>query len=91
MTCSPDTLAPDPNKQHKISVSFMLDAIKDPFESFTMGILSSLMVVGPNSPFYQALIESNIGSQYSPICGCDLNTKNPSFGVGLQVGNTFVR
>ena len=85
MTCSPDTLAPDPTKQHKISVSYMLDTIKVPLESFTIGILSSLLVIGPNSPFYQALIESNIGSQYAPVCGSDLNTKNPSFGVGLQV------
>ena len=42
---------------------------EDPFEAFTLGLISALLVSGPNSPFYQALIESNIGSDYSPVVG----------------------
>lgn len=84
MSCQPDQLAPDPEKQCTVSVSYMLDAINDPFQSFTMGILSTLLVSGPNSPFFQSLIEPNIGSEYSPVTGIDSSTKNPGFGIGLQ-------
>lgn len=38
----------------------------DAFEGLTNSIISSLLVDGPTSPFYQALIEPNIGSDYSP-------------------------
>ena len=41
----------------------------DAFEGFTNSILSSLLVDGPTSPLYQALIEPNIGSDYSPATG----------------------
>jgi len=84
LTAPPDAMAPDPNKQTIVSVSYMLDCLEDPFEQFTLGILSSLLTAGPNSPFYQALIEPNIGSDYSPVCGMETSTKNPSFSVGLQ-------
>jgi len=49
-----------------------------------MGILSTLLVSGPNSPFYQALIKPNIGAGYAPIVGVDTSTKDATFGVGLQ-------
>lgn len=84
ITCPPDPLAADPNKQTIISVSYMLNYIDDPFEYFVLGMLSALLVSGPNSPFYQALIEPNIGSDYSPVVGVDTHTKNPTFAVGLQ-------
>jgi Zn-dependent M16 (insulinase) family peptidase len=41
----------------------------DAFEGLTNSIISSLLVDGPTSPFYQALIEPNIGSDYSPATG----------------------
>lgn len=59
-----------------------------------MGIVSSLLLHGPNSPLYQALIASNIGLDYSPGTGYEswrLFTledihfrKESSFGVGLS-------
>lgn len=44
-------------------------SITDTFESFTLNLLSSLLVSGPNSPFYKALIESGLGTDFSPDVG----------------------
>ena len=46
-----------------------LHSITDPFENFTLGLLSSLLVDGEKSPFYQSLLESNIGSDFAPEHG----------------------
>eukprot|EP00794_Sanderia_malayensis_P000544 gene544-1199_t len=84
MSCPPDTLAADASKQTTITVGYMLESTDDPFDVFTMGILSSLLASGPNSPFYQALIKPNIGSGYAPVVGVDGSTRNPTFAIGLQ-------
>lgn len=44
-------------------------SITDTFEGFTLSLLSSLMVSGPNSPFYKSLIEPKIGSDFSSVVG----------------------
>ncbi|KAJ8268679.1 hypothetical protein COCON_G00138510 [Conger conger] len=84
VTCGPDALAPDPAKQNTLCVSYLLGDITDTFEAFTLNLLSSLMVSGPNSPFYKALIEPKIGSDFSSVVGYDGNTKEASFTIGLQ-------
>lgn len=48
---------------------FFFFSITDTFENFTLNLLSSLLVDGPNSPFYKALIEANIGTDFSPDVG----------------------
>lgn len=47
-----------------------LRSITDTFESFTLSLLSSLMISGPNAPFYKALIEPKIGTDFSSVVGC---------------------
>ncbi|KAG7276066.1 hypothetical protein CRUP_020588 [Coryphaenoides rupestris] len=37
--------------------------------AFTLNLLSSLMVSGPSSPFYRALLEPKIGSDFSSVVG----------------------
>lgn len=49
--------------------SFFFFSITDTFETFTLSLLSSLLVDGPNSPFYKALIESGVGTDFSPAAG----------------------
>lgn len=44
-------------------------SVCDTYESSVLSLLSSLLVSGENSPFYQSLIESNIGSGYAPTTG----------------------
>jgi len=45
------------------------DSITDVNESCALSILSSLLVDGEKSPFYQSLLESGIGSDYAPTTG----------------------
>ncbi|XP_019363723.1 PREDICTED: presequence protease, mitochondrial [Gavialis gangeticus] len=84
VTCGSDSFASDPTKQTTVSVSFLLSDITDSFENFTLNLLSSLLVGGPNSPFYKALIEANIGTDFSPDVGFNGYTKEAYFSVGLQ-------
>uniref|UniRef100_A0A8I6AJT9 Pitrilysin metalloproteinase 1 n=1 Tax=Rattus norvegicus TaxID=10116 RepID=A0A8I6AJT9_RAT len=69
ITCGPDSLATDATKQTTVSVSFLLPDITNTFEAFTLNLLSSLLISGPNSPFYKALIESGLGTDFSPDVG----------------------
>ncbi|XP_067108904.1 presequence protease, mitochondrial isoform X1 [Osmerus mordax] len=84
VTCSPDAMAPDPAKQNTMCMSYLLGDITDTFEAFTLSLLSSLMISGPNSPFYKALLEPNIGTDFSSVVGYDGSTKEASFSIGLQ-------
>ncbi|CAM4587891.1 unnamed protein product [Leuciscus chuanchicus] len=84
VTCGPDALVPDPMKQNTLCMSYLLGDITDTFEAFTLSLLSSLMISGPNSPFYKALIEPSIGSDFSSSVGFDGSTRQASFTIGLQ-------
>ncbi|XP_056375480.1 presequence protease, mitochondrial [Hyla sarda] len=84
ITCGVDTFASDPAKQTMVSMSFLLSDITDSFESFTLSLLSSLLVDGPNSPFYKALIEANLGTDFSPDTGFNNYTRDTYFSIGLQ-------
>lgn len=84
VTCCPDALAPDQSRQNTLCVSFLLGDITDTFENFTLSLLSSLMISGPNAPFYKALIEPKIGTDFSSVVGYDGSTKEASFSIGLQ-------
>lgn len=85
ITCPPDPLSASPDKQTTTSVSFMLPVLTSNFEElFALQILSTLLIDGPNAPFYKNLIESGLGSDYSPSTGLGNYTKQPYFSVGLQ-------
>ncbi|KAM8804240.1 presequence protease, mitochondrial [Rhynchonycteris naso] len=84
ITCAPDSLAASSSKQTTVSVGFLLPDITDTFEAFTLSLLSSLLIGGPNSPFYKALIESGLGTDFSPDAGYNGYTREAYFSVGLQ-------
>ncbi|KAJ6615443.1 hypothetical protein lerEdw1_015126, partial [Lerista edwardsae] len=84
VTCGRDSFATDPKKQTMVSVSYLLSDITDTFETFTLNLLSSLLVGGPNSPFYKALIEAGLGTDFSPDVGFNGSTREAFFSVGLQ-------
>jgi Zn-dependent M16 (insulinase) family peptidase len=44
-------------------------SITDVEEGTTLNIISNLLTDGETSPFYQALLEANIGSDYAPVVG----------------------
>nr|XP_056713996.1 presequence protease, mitochondrial [Euleptes europaea] len=84
VTCGADSFATDPKKQTMVSVSYLLANVTDNFETFTLNLLSSLLVGGPNSPFYKALIEAGLGTDFSPDVGFNGSTREAYFSVGLQ-------
>jgi len=47
----------------------ILSRSSDLYETFTAGVLCALLMDGPASPLYKALIESGLGSTYSPQSG----------------------
>lgn len=77
------TLA-DPERQTKIAVAWLTNKITETYENISMQILSMLLTAGPTSPFYKALIASNIGLTYSPGTGFDPSVRETSFSVGLS-------
>ncbi|KAL3208303.1 hypothetical protein MRX96_039192, partial [Rhipicephalus microplus] len=84
MTCVPDPLAANPEKQSTVAVTYAMNDATDTRESFAMSILSHLLVNGPNSPFYRNLLQAGIGADYTPSLGYDANLKEAFFSVGLH-------
>ncbi|KAI5290770.1 Mitochondrial presequence protease, partial [Ascosphaera atra] len=78
-----DTFA-SPDKQVKASVSWLAGDSADVVESFALGIVSSLLLDGYGSPFYKELIESGLGSTFTPNTGLDTSAKIPIFSVGVN-------
>ena len=48
---------------------------KDAFETFSMRLLGYLLLDGHASPMYKALIDTNLGSEFSPNTGYDNSTR----------------
>ncbi|KAJ9300935.1 hypothetical protein DTO271G3_2099 [Paecilomyces variotii] len=72
------------DKQHKTSTSWLMGDSTDVVQTFSLGILSSLLLDGYGSPLYRALIESELGSQFTPNTGLDASGKIPIFSVGVS-------
>eukprot|EP01135_Chromosphaera_perkinsii_P001754 Nk52_evm23s210 gene=Nk52_evmTU23s210 len=83
-TMPPDQFAADPSAQTKLAISFLCNDVNDQFETVSMKLLSQLLIDGPTSPFYKALVESNLGSDYVAGSGYDSHCKEGSFTIGLQ-------
>ncbi|KAI0431848.1 Metalloenzyme, LuxS/M16 peptidase-like protein [Xylaria sp. FL1042] len=77
-----DPLA-DPDKQYKTSVSWIAGDTRDVVESFSVALLSSLLMDGYGSPLYKGLIESGLGTDFSPNAGYDGSAATGIFSVGL--------
>ena len=72
------------NMQHKVSTSWILGDMSDVHKAFALNILSSLLLNGYGSPLYRALIESELGPDFSPNTGLDNAGKTGMFSVGLN-------
>lgn len=81
--CQPDPMG-DPERQGKLSVSFITNEPNDHYSCFVMKILSYLLVDGQASPMFKALIDTNLGSDFTANTGYDSSTLPTSFSVGLQ-------
>eukprot|EP01128_Nolandella_sp_AFSM9_P002101 TRINITY_DN1248_c0_g1_i1.p1 TRINITY_DN1248_c0_g1~~TRINITY_DN1248_c0_g1_i1.p1 ORF type:complete len:737 (+),score=104.84 TRINITY_DN1248_c0_g1_i1:919-3129(+) len=80
----PSTMTATPEKDCKLSVSYLLGRSDDVVTTTSLSLLSSLLMSGPNSPMYQALIESNLGNNWSPGSGYESSLRETSFSIGLQ-------
>jgi presequence protease len=54
------------------------------YESFALTVLSSILLNGPNAPFYKAIIEEGIAPNFCPGSGYDSTTRQPTFTIGVQ-------
>ena len=78
-----DTMQP-PDRQSKSSISWMGCSPSDIVETFSVGIMMSLLMNGYGSPLYQGLIESGLGTNFSPNSGYDSSTSVGVLSVGLD-------
>jgi presequence protease len=72
------------DRQYKTSNSWLMGDSTDIVETFSTGILSSLLLDGYGSPMYRALIETELGSSFTPNTGLDTSAKKPIFSVGVN-------
>lgn len=73
----------DANKQFKTSVSWVLGETSDIVESFSLNLISSLLMDGYGSPLYKGLIDSGLGIDWTPNTGYDNSNSLGIFSVGL--------
>jgi presequence protease len=78
-----DTMQP-PDRQVKSSVTWMGCAPDDIVESFSVSIMMALLMNGYGSPLYQGLIESGLGTNFSPNTGYDSAAKVGTLTIGLD-------
>lgn len=73
----------DPDRQYKTSVSWITGDTTDVLESFSIALLSTLLMDGYGSPLYRGLIEAGMGADWSPNAGYDSSAKRGIFSIGL--------
>lgn len=72
-----------PDRQYKTSVSWITGNTSDILESFSLALLSTLLMDGYGSPLYRGLIEAGLGTDFSPNVGYDGSAKRGIFSIGL--------
>lgn len=73
----------DADRQFKTSVSWITGDTTDVLESFSIALLSNLLMDGYGSPLYRGLIEAGMGADWSPNAGYDSSAKRGIFSIGL--------
>lgn len=73
----------DANKQFKTSVSWILGETKDVVETFSLALISALLMDGYGSPLYKGLIDTGLGTDWSPNTGFDGSGSLGIFSIGL--------
>lgn len=70
--------------QFKTSQTWVMGDTTNIPESFALQIATSLLMDGYGSPFYRALIESGLGTDFTPNTGYDSAARTGIFSVGLN-------
>ena len=74
----------DKSMQYKTSTSWLMGDTSDILETFSLGVMFSLLLDGYGSPLYRGLIEAGVGPDWSPNTGFDSAGKLGIFSVGLN-------
>ena len=72
-----------PDRQYKSSISWITGDTSDIVESFSVALLSTLLMDGYGSPLYRGLVETGMGADWSPNAGYDSSAKRGIFSIGL--------
>jgi Zn-dependent M16 (insulinase) family peptidase len=73
----------DKDMQYKTSTSWLMGDSANILETFSLGLLSALLMDGYGSPLYRNLIEAGLGTDWSPNSGFDNSGRIGIFSVGL--------
>lgn len=74
----------DQAMQYKTSTSWIMGQSSDILETFSLGVMSSLLIDGYGSPLYRELVESGLGPNFSPMTGYDSSSRTGIFCIGLD-------
>jgi Zn-dependent M16 (insulinase) family peptidase len=78
-----DQMAPI-DAQNRTSIAWTMGDSNNIQESFALNIATSLLIDGYGSPMYRALVESGLGTDFSPNTGYDSHTAKGTFALGLN-------
>lgn len=70
--------------QFKSSTTWLMGDTNDIAESFALNIATSILLDGYGSPLYRTLIESGLGTDFTPNTGYDTSARKAVFSVGLN-------
>jgi len=73
----------DKDMQWKTSTTWLMGDTTNILETFSLGIISALLMDGYGSPLYRNLIEAGLGTDWSPNTGFDNSGRVGIFSVGL--------
>ena len=65
----------EPSRQFKTSTTWLFGPSANVLETFSLGVMSSLLFGGYGSPLFQALIESGLGLDFTPNSGMDSSSR----------------
>jgi presequence protease len=73
----------DKDMQYKTSVSWLMGDSRNIVESFSLSVMSALLMDGYGSPLYKGLIEASLGTEWSSNAGYDGSGQVGIFSIGL--------
>ncbi|KAF5301620.1 hypothetical protein FQA39_LY10667 [Lamprigera yunnana] len=71
-------------KQNIFCISLAMTDILDIYDTFLVQFITELLVRGPNSPMYKALIDANFSGGFTQCTGYDTQQRDSIFTIGLQ-------
>lgn len=74
----------DENRQYKFSMSWILDDSSDVNKTYLWKVFGNLLMGGHSSPFYKALIDTGLGTDFSVNSGLDTTPAKNILTIGLQ-------